>query len=583
MDNANQTWQAWARYQSSLAFDQNSLFDDLGVSLISPSLDVSPLLDIKSESVTEVANAAKLMTIKSSSVDSLLSDNTTRSDSRDSQLTVNSNISFSANTQPESEPLRPGEPRYEIEPTFREEAIADTSQADATTKTLLGGYRWGNPATISYSFYNGGGYYGSEVVQSLSTAVINNIRTVLETVIEPLINVNFVEVADSASNYGQLRYMFSNMDNSGSYAYAYYPFDDINPRSGDVHFNPNYENSSVNRFGGSPGNHGYTTIIHETLHALGLKHPGDYNGTGAGTGPFLPYGQDNLSNTVMTYNFAGNSPASMMPYDIKALQYLYGAKANNASDSVYTFNSVNGYALSGTQFGSTSTPMRLSIFDAGGTDTFDLSALASNASGYRFDLTNGGFITTQSAYNGSSYQALSDASGASYQTTSFGTALAYNPLLSPYNSSSFNTLIENLVNSSSNDLIIANSAANKFGGYTAGRFVGSDTIQGTNALDILDLAGYSASNVTQTQSGNNLVLGLGSNGSVTITDYYLAPSSDRINLLFGSTTPTTGNTFTNPNNITIPSSGAATPYPSNITVSGLQGNIANLQVTLNGT
>ena len=179
--------------------------------------------------------------------------------------------------------------------------------------------------------------------------------------------------------------------------------------------------------------------------------------------------------------------------------------------------------------------MMLSLYDAGGTDTFDFSALAPDAFGYHINLTEGGFITTQSAYNASSYQAVGDTSGAYYQTTTLGIALAYNPLLSPYNSSSFNTLIENLVNSSSNDLIIANSAANKFGGYNAGRVVGSDIIQGTNAQDILDLAGYSGSSITQTQSGNNLVLGLGSNGSVTITDYYLAPSSDRINLLFGIT------------------------------------------------
>ncbi|HCQ20978.1 MAG TPA: hypothetical protein DIU28_05840, partial [Anabaena sp. UBA12330] len=38
--------------------------------------------------------------------------------------------------------------------------------------------------------------------------------------------------------------------------------------------------------------------------------------------------------------------------------------------------------------------------------------------------------------------------------------------------------------------------------------------------------------------------------------------------------------FTNPNNITIPSSGASNPYPSIINVSGLNGNITSLRVTL---
>ncbi|MDS1346713.1 S8 family serine peptidase [Planktothrix agardhii] len=40
--------------------------------------------------------------------------------------------------------------------------------------------------------------------------------------------------------------------------------------------------------------------------------------------------------------------------------------------------------------------------------------------------------------------------------------------------------------------------------------------------------------------------------------------------------------FTNPNSITIPSSGSASPYPSTINVSGVSGNITNIQVSLSG-
>ena len=40
--------------------------------------------------------------------------------------------------------------------------------------------------------------------------------------------------------------------------------------------------------------------------------------------------------------------------------------------------------------------------------------------------------------------------------------------------------------------------------------------------------------------------------------------------------------FTNPNSITIPWSGSASPYPSTINVSGVSGNIANIQVSLSG-
>ncbi|MEY3067235.1 MAG: hypothetical protein RLZZ532_4027 [Cyanobacteriota bacterium] len=40
--------------------------------------------------------------------------------------------------------------------------------------------------------------------------------------------------------------------------------------------------------------------------------------------------------------------------------------------------------------------------------------------------------------------------------------------------------------------------------------------------------------------------------------------------------------FTNPNSITIPLGGSASPYPSTINVSGVSGNIANIQVSLSG-
>ena len=225
----------------------------------------------------------------------------------------------------------------------------DTSQADTQTKTLLTGVKWASPVT--YSFYNS----GSEGLPPFTEAAMNNIRTIIEEVIEPLINVDFVEVPDSQDSYGDIRYMFS-YDTAYAQAYAIYwgsNGDYPNIYQSGVQFNPdvtNNPNNLISSINSGPGNHGYTVIIHETLHALGLKHPGNYNGAGTGTGPFLPYGEDNQSNTVMSYNFPGfpvTSPASMMPYDIKALQYLYGAKANNASDSVYTFNSVYGYTLNG--------------------------------------------------------------------------------------------------------------------------------------------------------------------------------------------------------------------------------------------
>lgn len=337
------------------------------------------------------------------------------------------------------------------------------------TDALLSGYSWDNPTTISYSFLSGaavGSYYGSETVSELSGAIISNVRTILETIIEPLINVNFVEVADSASSYGQMRYMFSN---GPSYAYAYQPFSSANPIAGDVHLSSNYETDSVNRFSGNLGNHGYMTLIHETLHGLGLKHPGDYNGNGTGEPPFLPFREDNTTNTVMTYNFTGNSAANPMPYDISALQYIYGAKALNDTDTTYSFSSVYGYTANGKSSGSSTTPTKLTIWDTGGIDTLNFSALSSNASGYRFDLRERGINTTQSAYNGTSYIGRGDASATTYQTSTNGTAIAYN------------AVIENILGSSSNDIINGNDVSNNLSGNG-----GNDSLVGGAGNDILD-------------------------------------------------------------------------------------------------
>lgn len=46
----------------------------------------------------------------------------------------------------------------------------------------------------------------------------------------------------------------------------------------------------------------YNAFIHEIGHALGLKHPGNYNAGGGGTGgPYLPASTDSHQYTVMSY------------------------------------------------------------------------------------------------------------------------------------------------------------------------------------------------------------------------------------------------------------------------------------------
>ena len=247
---------------------------------------------------------------------------------------------------------------------------------------LLTGRKW-NDKTITYSFYDGGSYYSNKSGLSEVGEVIKSyVRHILEDLIEPLINLDFVEVSDAGGNYGKLRYMYQK---GADPAYAMYP---SNSRTGgDVFLDPKLKSY----FEAGPGAFRYETLIHETMHAIGLKHPGDYNGSGKGDPPFLPYNEDNRTNALMSYNSSGMDGSyyraiTPMTYDIRALQYLYGAKENQAGDTTYKFDTVYGYTVNGEFFGSQGKAIKQTIWDSKGIDTVDFSGLSFNSSGYRFRL-----------------------------------------------------------------------------------------------------------------------------------------------------------------------------------------------------
>ncbi len=427
-------------------------------------------------------------------------------------IALNANAAYQIGTNSASVAIADNDSPTVTDPTVSNFTATGNTQIDALfnpQKTL-----WNTSANggkITYSFYNNtsGAYYGSELVSAVSDAIKTNVRNILAT-LSTYINVSFVEVADTASNFGVLRYMFSN---GPGYAYAYYPSTDR--RGGDVHLSSLYELDTVNRFSGAPSSYGYMALAHETLHALGLKHPGNYDAGGGGTlGPYLNPGEDNVTNTIMTYNNGGASALTPMSYDVRALQYLYGARSFNASATNYVFNSLSSYTANGQSFG-TVAQNKQTIWDSGGIDTFDFSGL-STSNTYRFDLRQGGILTTQAAYNALSY---TDQSGAgTFRTSTFGTAIAYN------------TVIENLANSKASDYIIANEAANTFSGYTRGIATGNDVYEGTSSQDVLDLSSYSLTDLTASLNSGNLTIGLGTSGSIQVLNYTGASGAMRVKI-----------------------------------------------------
>ncbi len=410
-------------------------------------------------------------------------------------------------------PIEPVPPTPAIDPKIGAKALSGQVPIDALINTE--GSYWdsrANGGVITYSFYqaSSGPYYGSEQVSELNSAIKTSVRAILKN-LETYIDQQFVEVADTRSSSGVIRYMFSDGGggtNADYYAYSYYPWSDA--IGSDVHLNPIWDARSYSSFSNGAGTDGYTTLIHETLHALGLKHPGNYDAlSDHNEGPFLDPNQDNKSHSVLSYNRTGTASITPLTYDIRALQYLYGAKATAATDSTYQFTAPTNYTQGGQTFGNAGRIYQ-SLWDTGGIDTIDLSG---GNFDYHVDLRDSGLVTTQLGLTGSNYTDIVTHQG--FVAPQYGTWL------------SAGSVIENVVSSIGNDRIIANTAANRFSGYGSGNF-GKDQLDSTNGADWLDLSGNQRRNLRLSSNAGDLVIDWGTGESIRVTGYFGASAAMKI-------------------------------------------------------
>jgi serralysin len=377
--------------------------------------------------------------------------------------------------------LRPDE----VSPHVSGAVSSVPNSGTTTTDALLSGVKWGGSvgtaATVQYSFPSGGATWtvnygpGSEPYSGfvpLSATQQNAARKALRQWDE-VSNLNFVEIADTSTNVGDVR--FGNSDDPST-AWAYYP--SSNPVGGDVWFGKNFNYSSD-----VDGTYSLATFIHEIGHAIGLKHPHE----GDGSGVVMPASSDYLGHSIMSYrSYLGAStsegysnsffPTTAGVFDIAATQYMYGANTTTRSGNT-TYKWGTGEQLFET------------IWDAGGKDTIDWS---NQSTGAEIRLISGSWSKLGPGYSTSG----------GFDTNTLNIA--------------YGATIENARGGKVNDSLYGNGVANSLFGNAGNDYcfgdAGNDKIEGGKGSDTLD--GWTGNDVIGGGNGNDTLLGYSGNDAL---------------------------------------------------------------------
>lgn len=259
---------------------------------------------------------------------------------------------------------------------------ATASFSTPYVNTLDSGAAWAQ-AIVSYSFNTSipAEYWSDPALtdgwRSLDSSEKYIVRSIMAS-IDPLIGLDFQEVPGN----GDIRFNVVDMDPDVA-AFALYPGNA--PEAGDVFLGFNDPTTAY-----GPGDYGYSTIVHELGHALGLKHPFEDGAT-------LPASLDNTAFSLMSYtdyrtsefHATWNAMSNRVSYlvestanatnfsllDVQTLHAIYGPESSaHTGNDTYTM-AEGGY---------------LTLWDAGGVDTLDFS----NAQGdCRIELESGNLST----------------------------------------------------------------------------------------------------------------------------------------------------------------------------------------------
>ena len=312
-------------------------------------------------------------------------------------------------------------------------------------------YRWnggaplGTPVSLSYAFLTATADNEPGFV-AMTPAQQQVVKSVLDQY-SSVANITFNLVSDPT--LAQIRFGTSNQSNSAGVTYI------AENGAGALEQADVFIDNSVGSAAPAAstmvaGGYGLLTLIHEVGHALGLKHPGNYDAGGNSQvhGPYLPAALDNEKFSTMSYL---DNPDSSVYHDtpgvldIAAVQYLYGAN-NIGSGQAHTFSFNN------------SNPFVSSLLSSGMQGTLDIS---NQSLGSTIFLTPGALSSIGVGANGGS---------------------AHDNVAIPFGMS-----VVNVIDGPAADLIVGNTLDNKFFGFSVG-----DTLDGGGGSDTLVLSGASS-------------------------------------------------------------------------------------------
>ncbi|WP_018236751.1 M10 family metallopeptidase [Ensifer sp. BR816] len=374
---------------------------------------------------------------------------------------------------------------------------------------VLSGYAW--TGTITYAFPTAKSSYSysgekDNGFAAVSQAQINAALFAMEQTFGSAANDGFsVEGFTNADfTYGSaasatIRFAQSTLPST---AWAYLP--GAYAEAGDIWFGKTYAGTIYDYSKPVAGNYAWHTLMHELGHALGLKHGHEQEGAFQP----LPAQYDSIEYSIMTYSgYVGagegyyyeqyGAPQTFMMADIAALQEMYGADfSTNSGDTVYKWTPNSGATLVNGAVGIAPGANRVfaTIWDGGGSDTYDLSAYTT---GLKIDLRPGKASTF-------SIDQLAWLGGGS--NNGFAAGNIFNALL--YHGDT-RSLIENVKGGSAGDTITGNQAANKLYGYagndTMNGDLGNDTLYGGGGSD--RLYGSSGNDALVGEAGNDALYG----------------------------------------------------------------------------